>query len=142
MALDPKVRVLIADPDPVLCQQMHKRLMDTDVFADTLGDGRKAIERLREQDYAVLLLDLGLPHSGAESILEYLNRLAAERRPVILVLAEASAARSLDVEMVQIVLRKPFNLRQVTELVKSCVQAATSSAPAPSPALGAAAVVA
>jgi DNA-binding response OmpR family regulator len=141
MTLDPKVRVLIADADPVLREQMTRRLLDGDVFSDAVSDSRSALERLREHDYAVLLLDLGLPQQGAESILEYLNRVPAARRPVILVLAEASAARSLDVEMVQIVLRKPFNLRHLSDLVKSCVHAATSSAPLAGPGVGTAAVV-
>ena len=127
MVLDPNGRVLIADADPALRRHVQKRLLDLDVFSDSAGDGRAALEFLRERRYAVLLLDISLPHLGAESILEFVNGIAPDQRPVILVLAEGSAARSLDVESVQIVLRKPINLRHLSDLVRSCVRVSTAS---------------
>ena len=35
---------------------------------------------------------------------------------------EPSAARSLDVDLVQIVLRTPCNLTQLAEMIRSCVR--------------------
>ncbi len=45
-------------------------------------------------------------------------------RPVVVVLANAGSARSLDVEVVQIVMRKPCNLIHLADLIKSCVRTA------------------
>ena len=136
MAPDPKSRVLIADADPVLGQQVARRLLDRDITSETAADTRSAIDALREGSYSVLLLDLGLPGSGAEAVLEYVSRLESARRPVILVLASGSAARSLDVELVQIVIRKPCNLKQLAEMASSCVRATSAAAGAAPPPLG------
>lgn len=54
------------------------------------------------------------------------KRIAAMKRadrPIVLVLAASpEAARSLDVEIVQIVIRRPVDLNQLTELVRNCVR--------------------
>lgn len=50
---------------------------------------------------------------------------AADSRPVVLVLAAGTVARSVDVDLVQIVLRKPCNIVQLADLVRSCVTTAT-----------------
>jgi CheY-like chemotaxis protein len=98
------------------------------VFSDCAADGRAALDRLRERDYSVVLLDITLPQMGVEPVLDFLSTVPISRRPVILVLAPPNAARSLDVDLVQIVLRKPCNLRQLSEIVSSCFHAATAGA--------------
>jgi DNA-binding response OmpR family regulator len=130
MALDRNARVLIADADPRMGQQISKRLLDRDIVSDTAADTRVALDSLRERVYSVLLLDLSLPGSGAEAVLEFVSRMDAARRPVILVLACGNAARSLDVELVQIVIRKPCNLKHLAEMASSCVRATAATAAA------------
>ena len=41
---------------------------------------------------------------------------------MLVLAANPEAARSLDVEIVQIVLRKPLNLPQLVDVVRSCVR--------------------
>ena len=129
MALDPISRVLIADADPVVGQQISRRLLDHEIFADSASDTRSAIECLRDNRYSVLVLDLAIPGAGAEAVLAFVSRLEPGRRPVILVLATGAAARSLDVELVQIVLRKPCNLKHLAEMANSCVRAVEAMEP-------------
>ena len=117
-------RVLIADADPGIRKQLSKRLLDAGVFADPVADGKLALEQLREQTYSVILLDLALPGVGAEQILNFVSASPAKPRPVILVVSNGTVSRTLDVELVQIVLRKPCNLTQLAELIESCVKAA------------------
>jgi DNA-binding response OmpR family regulator len=129
MALDLIARVLIADADPAVGQQISRRLLDHDIIADSASDSRAAIESLRDNRYSVLVLDLGIPGAGPEAVLSYVSRLDPSRRPVILVLATGAAARSLDVELVQIVLRKPCNLKHLAEMANSCVRAVEAMEP-------------
>ncbi|HUP46316.1 MAG TPA: hypothetical protein VM779_12470 [Thermoanaerobaculia bacterium] len=124
MATLPGERVLIADGDAALRQHIYSKLLGANVFADCVMDGRSAIAHLRESGYAVILLDIGLPNVGAERVLEFVRQAAPGERPVILVLGEVSAARSLDVDLVQIVIRKPCDLSQLSDLVQSCVRRA------------------
>lgn len=113
-------RVLIADADVALRQQLFSRLLERDVFSDCVSTVDGAVRKLEEYSYAVILLDLALPGGSVEDLLT-----RVPPGPVVLILANnPAAARSLDVEIVQIVLRKPVALTQLTELVVSCIRSA------------------
>lgn len=127
MTTNGRGRVLIADADADFRLKLHKRLLDRDVFSDFVGDGREAIDRLINSDYSVLVLDMTLGQSGAERILDAVSDQPRERRPVVLVIAPAGAARSLDIEVVQIVLRRHYDMRQLADMIQSCVRVATSA---------------
>lgn len=122
MAFDRRARVLIADADPAVRRNLYKRLLDAEVFADCVADGKMALEALANTNYSVVVLDLGLSQVSSERVLAAIARIPSNARPVVLVLAGRSAARSLDVDVVQIVLRKPFNLAQLSEIVESCAK--------------------
>lgn len=125
----PASRVLIADSDPQLRQLLYSALLAGDVFADCVGTVPDALEKLRDEPYGVILVDVGLPGGDPEQIVSAIAALGGQQRPVVLVLASNPAsARSLDVDVVQIVLRKPLALRQTVELIRSCVQNAAVKA--------------
>ncbi len=127
MLFDRRARVLIADADPVIRRSLNQRLIDAEVLADTVEDGKGALEKLHESRYAVVVLDLQLQQVSAERVIDWIAALPVADRPVVLVLAPRSAARSLDVDVVQIVLRKPFDLNQLAEVVQSCVRNASEA---------------
>ncbi|HUR82934.1 MAG TPA: response regulator [Thermoanaerobaculia bacterium] len=116
---------MIADSDPHLRQVLYSALLAEDVFSDVVGSVPDALQRIREDRYAVILVDVGLPGGNAEQIVSAIAAVRYARRPVVLVLASnPAAARSLDVDIVQIVLRKPLALRQTVALIRSCVASA------------------
>jgi DNA-binding NtrC family response regulator len=120
-------RVLIADSDPGLRRGLSKRLIDAEVFADSAGDGKQALEQIGAGSYSVVVLDLALAHSGAERVIDAIGAMAAAAKPIVLVLGPAGSSRSLDVDVVQIVLRKPCDLEQLSEIVRSCVRSTAAS---------------
>lgn len=116
-------RVLIADSDPHLRQLLFSALLAVDVFSDSVASVPEALEKLRDEPYGLVLVDVALPGGSAEQLLNAIRDLQTIVRPVVLVLAaNPVAARTLDVDIVQIVLRKPVALRQTVELIRSCVQ--------------------
>ena len=125
-------RVLIADSDPHLRQLVYSALLAADVFADCVGTVPDALEKLREERYGVVVIDIALPGGDPEQVVARIAELGRDLRPVVLVLAANPAlARSLDVDVVQIVLRKPIALRQTVELIRSCVHSAPARVPPP-----------
>jgi DNA-binding response OmpR family regulator len=119
-------RVLIADADPDLRQLLYSALLAADIFSDCVSSVPDALEKLQQEAYGVALVDVGLPGGNAEQIVAAIASLREQQRPVVLVLASnPAAARSLDVDIVQIVLRKPLALRQTVELIRNCVQNAS-----------------
>ena len=118
-------RVLIADSDPQLRQLVYSALLAVDVFADCVSSVPDALEKLGDGPYGVVVIDVALPGGDPEQVVARIAELGRTERPVVLVLAaNPASARSLDVDLVQIVLRKPVALRQTVELIRSCVQSA------------------
>lgn len=116
-------RVLVADGDPVLRQELCGALLALDVFSDSVGTSVDALARLAEERYRVVVLDVALDPGGVERVIAAIAMTPVRERPVVLILAaNPEAARSLDVEIVQIVLRRPVNFPQLVDLVRSCVR--------------------
>ena len=116
-------RVLIADGDAGLRQQLFSALLGLDVYADMVSNTDDTLSKLNEQEYGVVVVDVALPFGDVERVIAHIESLPMALRPVVLVLAaNPEPARSLDVEIVQIVLRRPVNLPQLVDVVRSCIR--------------------
>ena len=99
-----------------------------DVFSDCVSTAADALAKLDDAEYGLVIADMDMPSRGVERIVSRVAELPADKRPIVLVVAgSAEAARSLDVEIVQIVLRRPVNVRQIVDLIASCLR--SSNAP-------------
>lgn len=120
-------RALIADTDLELRQRLYSRLLDVDIYSDCVATAGEALQKLEDIPYSLVIADVGLPAGGIERVVEWIARMERSRRPIVLVLAPtAEAARSLDVDIVQIVLRRPVDVNQVVDLVRSCFRIAAT----------------
>ena len=116
-------RVLIADSDAALRQQLFTALLNLDVYSDLVSTTTDALLSLTEHEYGVVVVDVALPFGDVERVIAHIENMPAAMRPVVLVLAaNPESARSLDVEIVQIVLRRPVNLPQLVDVVRSCIR--------------------
>ena len=115
-------RVLVADGDAVLRRQLYKRLLDFDVFSDCVPDGIAALRALDERHYTMVIVDLALERVDGYQVLDRIRSLPYEERPVVLVTVTNQDTRSLDVEIVQVVLRKPLRIGDITDIVRSCLR--------------------
>lgn len=115
-------RVLLADGDAVLRRQLYKRLLDHDVFSDCVPDGASALRALDERPYTMLILDLNLGRVDGYQVLDRIRSMPQDQRPVVLVTVTDYDTHSLDVDLVQVVLRKPVKIGEVTEIVRSCLR--------------------
>jgi DNA-binding response OmpR family regulator len=122
MAVD-IARVLIADSDSGLRQQLYSALLTHDIYADSVSSTSAALAKLGEESYGVVVIDVALQPGDVDRVIERIAAMPALLRPVVLVLAaNPELARSLDVDIVQIVLRKPVNLGQLVDLARSCIR--------------------
>jgi DNA-binding NtrC family response regulator len=123
-------RVLIAESDAALRQRLYGRLLDIDVYSDCESVVADALARLDETEYGLVIADVDIPAGGVERIVSRIAAMPPEKRPIVLVVAaSAEAARSLDVEIVQIVLRRPVNVSQIVELISSCIRSSSAQRP-------------
>jgi CheY-like chemotaxis protein len=120
-------RVLIADSDSAVRQRLFAALLAVDVFSDLAGTVPDALEKLDGEGYGVILVDIALPGGEPEEVLARIARLPVPQRPVVLVVASNFAsARSLDIDVVQIVLRRPLALGQTVDVIRSCIEIAVA----------------
>jgi DNA-binding response OmpR family regulator len=120
--MDTQSRVLIADGDAVLRRQLYKRLLDHDVFSDCVPDGVSALRALDERPYTMVILDIGLEKADGYQVLDRIRSIANAERPVVLITVTTQDPRMLDTELVQVVLRKPLRINEITDLVRSCLR--------------------
>ena len=130
MVLD-ESRILVAETDTTLRRELYKALLDLDLFSDSAAEGNEALSRLKEHKYAVVLLDLTLPNVGAYELLDFIRTLPTTDQPIVLAIAPAGARQPVDHEIVQIVIRKPVRVVEVSEMVRSCVRGSKRRGHAP-----------
>jgi DNA-binding NtrC family response regulator len=110
-------RALIADRDEQLRQRLDGKLL----HSDGTGDGTAALKMLSERRYGVVLVDLELPQ--APNILHSMGQIPAAERPIVLAIGAREALPPEDTDVVQMILRRPVDVRQVAELVENCLAA-------------------
>jgi DNA-binding response OmpR family regulator len=120
--MDSQSRVLIADSDAVLRRQLYKRLLDHDVFSDCVPDGVSALRALDERPYTMLILDIALEKADGYQVLDRIRSMPNRERPVVMITVTNQDSRMLDTELVQVVLRKPLKINEISDLVRSCLR--------------------
>ena len=116
--------VLIVDDDPRIRELLSTALGHRGLAADTASDGREAIAALREKAYAVVLLDLMMPNVDGFQVIEWIrnNRAALSAAPVLIVMsgAEPYDSELLNAQTVHGIVRKPFEVQELADLVLAC----------------------
>ncbi|RKE38505.1 winged helix family two component transcriptional regulator [Paraburkholderia sp. BL23I1N1] len=108
------MRVLLVEDNPILSRSLTDVLTSAKLTVDCMHDGESADYVLRTQDYAMVILDIGLPKLDG---LEVLRRLRARRNavPVLMLTAHGSVeerVRGLDLGADDY-LAKPFALTEL-----------------------------
>src|SRR5258705_2593813 len=68
------MRVLIVEDDPVLADGLTRSLRQSDFAIDCIHDGEQADPILATQNYALVILDLGVPKLDGFYVLKRLRR--------------------------------------------------------------------
>ena len=67
------IKILIAEDDPFLSKIMSNRLREEGYDVDTVGDGEEAIEKIRNDGYDLVMLDLIMPIKTGFEVLQGLK---------------------------------------------------------------------
>ena len=121
--LEKKTRVLVADDDQAIRQLVCTIVKREGLEVDCAADGAEAIEMLREHEYAVLLIDLMMPRVDGFGVIEYVKNHPAPQKPVVLVITAYADQKfkEVDPNVVTGVVRKPFEVADLGNLVRLCV---------------------
>lgn len=118
-----ETRVLVADDDQAIRQLVCTIVKREGLEVDCVADGAEAIEMLREHDYSVLLVDLMMPRVDGFGVIEYLRSHPPAQKPVVLVISAYADQKfkEVDPNIVTGVVRKPFEVAELGNLVRLCV---------------------
>jgi len=121
----------VADDDPSIRQLLCNIIRREGLEVDCVADGGAAIEKIKEADYSVILLDLMMPRVDGFTVIEYLKKNPPELKPVVLVITAYADQKfkQVDPAVVGGVIRKPFEIAELGSIVRLCVEAFDDNAP-------------
>jgi two-component system, OmpR family, response regulator QseB len=117
------MRVLLVEDDPMIGESIQHGLRQDGVTVDWVQDGVTAELALQTTEYAVLLLDLGLPQKNGLEVLATQRR-AGQAIPVLILTARDTVAdrvRGLD-SGADDYLVKPFALDELTARIRAVLR--------------------
>jgi|SRR5438270_317054 len=115
-------RILIADDDTSIRQLLTTIVKRERLIVDSASDGGDAIHKLQQHEYAVILLDLMMPHVDGFEVIDYLREHPQSVKPVVLVITAYADQKfkRVDPDVVAGVVRKPFEVAELGSLVRLC----------------------
>jgi two-component system response regulator TctD len=117
------MRVLLVEDNPTLAKSLTDALTQARFAVDCMHDGEAADHILRTQDYALVILDLGLPKLDG---LEVLRRLRQRRNPVPVLILTAHGSVEDRVKGLDLgaddYLAKPFELTELEARARALIR--------------------
>jgi len=111
--------ILIVDDDEPT-QKLLAVLMERYGFAPEIAqNGAVAIERLKERDYACIILDLMMPDVGGRDVIAFLGETRRSVKVVVCTAALPAREEDFDAALVHAIVRKPFDIEQLAATVAS-----------------------
>ena len=111
------MRILIADDDRALRNLMRLVAARVGFEVDTAANGVEALEMLHENDYAIAVLDLMMPHISGYEVLERLGDLKKCPAIVVVTAMNDTHISGLDPARVNSILRKPFDIDMLAAIL-------------------------
>ncbi len=119
-------RVLLVDDDEAIRALVQKILQRQDLTVTTARDGQEAIEKLREGDYDVILLDLMMPRVDGFGVMQHLREKDPEALKRVIVMTAFTAAARERIEPNCRLIAKPFDIVELIGVIRSCIDARPS----------------
>lgn len=112
------VSVLVVDDEPAIRALVAKIVERAGYRAEVARDGADAIERLEQHPFNVLIVDLMMPIMDGYGVIDWVKHHANPKPAIIVVSAGDSAAlRRLDGSVVHSIIRKPFDVEMLSDLI-------------------------
>lgn len=111
--------ILVVDDDEALRRLIALSLADDGMTVETAGDGAGALASRRTP--AAVVLDYGLPDADGAALVDAIRAACGHRVAVVLITAGDNAAGNARAVGAADYLRKPFDLDDLTRLVRALV---------------------
>ncbi len=118
----PPNRILIVDDDPVTLAFAARALERDSFHVDRAHDGVEAIEKLKANEYSVIVLDILMPKLDGFGVLHYLseNRPELRQRVLIITALPGDQLAATKLEGICGVMNKPVEASELCARVRAC----------------------
>ena len=111
-------RVLIVESNDALRAMLFTILRHQPIGVDTAASAEDAWQRVTSCDYALIVIDMDVPHAG--SFLTRFRNERSEANSFVLAVRDLRNDEFLDPEVVSAVLNKPLEVDTLAEIVREC----------------------
>jgi|SRR5260370_39428382 len=118
-----KAPVLLVD-DNEATRTLIIALLQREFRVDSVSDGIEAIEKLRTNQYAAVVLDLRMPHQDGFGVLDFLQTNSPDRLRTVLVVTALLSKNEIERAKafgICGIITKPFDVDELLRAVKDCV---------------------
>jgi DNA-binding response OmpR family regulator len=110
-------RALIVEDDPAIRRLVEKLLTRHHIEIDTAADGQTAIDKLQHGRVSVLVLDLMVPEVNGFDVIEFVKRENLGLPIAVVSAVSQQALTRLDLDVVKLVISKPFDVDEFTKAI-------------------------
>jgi DNA-binding response OmpR family regulator len=119
-------RALVVDDDDPIRNMLTKVVERQDFEVDTARDGAEAIEKIDEDGYALIVLDLMMPRVDGYGVLRHMKQHHPEKLACTIIASavpESEILRQFEIPVYRIH-AKPFDLQKLIADIQACTTAA------------------
>jgi DNA-binding NtrC family response regulator len=117
--------VLVLDDEPIVCERLTEHLQKNDFSVEAFTESSKAIDRLAEKTFDVVVTDLKMKGPTGLEILHYVRDHALGTQVIIITgYASIDSMREAEYGGVFEFVPKPFRMERLTSLVKKATRKA------------------
>ncbi len=115
--------ILVVVDEPAIRALVAKIVVRAGYRADVARDGADAIAKLEKHHYSVLIVDLMMPIMDGYAVVDWVKH-HADHKPAIIVVsaADSAALRRFDGSVVHSIIRKPFDVDMLSDLVSAAAK--------------------
>jgi DNA-binding response OmpR family regulator len=122
-------RALIVEDDPGIRRLAEKLLLRRGLEIDTAHDGKVAIDKIRAGGYSVIVLDLMLPEANGYEVIDFIKQNGTTTPVAVVSAVSQQALTKLDLDVVKLVIAKPFDVDEFTKAIVGLCHDAAETAP-------------
>ncbi len=126
--MEEKNRVMVLDDEPIVCERLRSMLEKMDLEVETFVEPGKAIKRIVETPFQVLITDLKMKELDGIEVVKITQRVSPQTK-VIMITGFATVEKAKQALQMGVFdfIAKPFKLSQLRDLVAKALNLSAST---------------
>jgi DNA-binding NtrC family response regulator len=118
-----KGRILVVDDESIVCERLEPALEKIGFYVETHTESQKAIDRLAEENFDIVVTDIKMKGPDGLDILHFVKQQSPATHVVIITgFATVDSAKAAMKSGAVDFIAKPFKIRQLRDLILKIVE--------------------